>query len=173
MKSEGSFFPQVLISKLKEIGISMLMPRMLALIAVQRQTAASRSTSPWSTVQQGVSGGLPTTPPIAPLSNLAQTPSFRASLGQLFLEIIGFGLGFGIGLGWTQVLHPLARAKKRRLRKRKRTADEPISSDFTIWKLVETKCRRSSNLLIVLWSNNVHERFIEWNGLLGRCCYNW
>jgi hypothetical protein len=46
MKSEGSFFPQVLISKLKEIGISMLMPRMLALIAVQRQTAASRSTSP-------------------------------------------------------------------------------------------------------------------------------
>jgi hypothetical protein len=71
------------------------------------------------------------------------------------------------------VLHPLARAKKRRLRKRKRTADEPISSDFTIWKLVETKCRRSSNLLIVLWSNNVHERFIEWNGLLGRCCYNW
>jgi hypothetical protein len=49
------------------------------------------------------------------------------------------------------VLHPLARAKKRRLRKRKRTADEPISSDFTIWKLVETKCRRSSNLLIVLW----------------------
>jgi hypothetical protein len=36
MKSEGSFFPQVLISKLKEIGISMLMPRMLALIAVQR-----------------------------------------------------------------------------------------------------------------------------------------
>lgn len=97
MKSEGSFFPQVLISKLKEMGILMLIPRMLALMAVQRHTAASRSRSPCSTEQQGKSGGFPTTAPTVPSSTLAHMPSFRASLGHL-LEV-GFGLGFGIGLG--------------------------------------------------------------------------
>nr|POF09597.1 hypothetical protein CFP56_54665 [Quercus suber] len=52
-------------------------------MAVQRQTAASRSTSPESSEQHGVSGGDPMTVPTAPLSTLAQTPSFSASLGQL------------------------------------------------------------------------------------------
>ena len=100
MKSDGSFFPQVLISKLNEMGISMLMPRMLALMAVQRHTAASRLTNPDSTQQQGVSGGFPTSPPIVPFSNLAQTPNFRASLGQLVLVgERGVNLGFGFGLG--------------------------------------------------------------------------
>ncbi|WRX18417.1 hypothetical protein QQP08_010904 [Theobroma cacao] len=99
MKSEGSCFPQVLMSRLNEMGMLMLMPRTLALMAVQRHTAASRSTSPDSTEQQGVSGGFPTTPPIVPFSNLAQTPSFRASLGQLFVGGEGVGLGFGFGLG--------------------------------------------------------------------------
>lgn len=92
MKSEGSFFPQVLMSKLREIGILMLMPRILALMAVQRQTAASRSSSPPKMEQQGVSGGFPMIAPTTdPSSNLAHTPNFRASLGQLFAEEVGFG----------------------------------------------------------------------------------
>ncbi|CAA6674325.1 unnamed protein product [Spirodela intermedia] len=36
-----------------------LMPRMLALMAVQRHTAASRSTSPLTREQQGSLGGFP------------------------------------------------------------------------------------------------------------------
>lgn len=79
-----------------------LMPRMLALMAVQRHSAASRSTSPWIREQHGASGGVPTTAPTVPLSNLAQTPSFRASLGQLCVAVgvlLGLGLGFGLGLG--------------------------------------------------------------------------
>lgn len=86
-------------SKLSEMGMLRLMPRMLALMAVQRQTAASRSTSPASSEQHGVSGGDPMTVPTAPLSTLAQTPSFSASLGQLCGTVVGLGLGFGFGLG--------------------------------------------------------------------------
>lgn len=126
MKSEGSCLPQVLMSKLKEIGISMLIPRTLALMAVQRQTAASRSTSPCRTEQQGVSGGFPMTVPTAPSSILAQTPSFRASLGQLCFVGLLIGLGFGIGLGGKQVLQPLTYAKNMRLRDRKRAAEKDL-----------------------------------------------
>ena len=46
--------------------------------------------------QQGKFGGAPTTAPTDPLSNLAHTPSFRASLGHFPLEGVGFGIG---GLG--------------------------------------------------------------------------
>lgn len=67
---------------------------MLALIAVQRQTAASRSAKPWMRLQQGVFGGVPTTRCTKPLSKLAHTPSFRVSLGQVGLDVGGFGLGF-------------------------------------------------------------------------------
>lgn len=84
---------QVLMSKVSEIGMFRLIPRILALMAVQRQTAASRSTRPSSREQQGVpSGGEPiTVPSKAPWSTLAHTPSFRASLGQLIF--IGFVFG--------------------------------------------------------------------------------
>lgn len=91
------------------MGILRLMPRMLALMAVQRQRATSRSRSPSSTEQHGWSGGDPTTAPIGPLSILAQTPSFNASLGQLLAVELGFGkenglgLGFGFGIGCVQV----------------------------------------------------------------------
>lgn len=123
MKSDGSFFPQVLISKLSEMGILMLIPSILALIAVQRHTAASRSRSPCRTEQHGWSGGFPISAPIDPLSNFVQTPSFRASLGQLLVDGVGFGLGFGSGLGWPQVLQPLTSVKKRMLTERKRAVD--------------------------------------------------
>lgn len=100
MKSEGRFFPQVLMSRLSEMGMSRLIPRMLAFSAVQRHTAASRSRSPPRTEQQGASGGFPMTVPILPFSNFAHTPSFSASLGQLpFFAGLGFGFGFGFGHG--------------------------------------------------------------------------
>ncbi|KAK9148101.1 hypothetical protein Scep_006858 [Stephania cephalantha] len=38
--------PQVLMSKVREMGMSRIIPRIFAFIAVQRQTAASRSTRP-------------------------------------------------------------------------------------------------------------------------------
>lgn len=76
MKPEGRFFPQVFISKLNEIGMLILFPRMFAF--VQRQTAASISKSPPNTEQQGVFGGFPITVPTVPFSNLAHTPNFRA-----------------------------------------------------------------------------------------------
>lgn len=99
-KPGGNFFAQPSRSKLKEIGMLRLIPRMLALMAVQRHTATSRSTSPSRIAQQGVSGGLPTTAPTAPFSNLAHTPNFRVSLGQLFVAAEpALGIGFVIGLG--------------------------------------------------------------------------
>ncbi|KAL5714300.1 hypothetical protein ACHQM5_016281 [Ranunculus cassubicifolius] len=64
------------------------MPRILALIAVHRQTAASRSTKPSMRLQQGVLAGVPTTRCTRSFNKLAQTPSFRVSLGQ---EALGFG----------------------------------------------------------------------------------
>ncbi|KAG5592955.1 hypothetical protein H5410_043469 [Solanum commersonii] len=80
----------------------MLIPRILAFNAVQRQIAASRSKSPPSTVQQCGSGGVPMTAPTGPLSTLAHTPSFRASLGQCPLD----GLGFGFGNWWIGTTSP-------------------------------------------------------------------
>ncbi|CAA6666808.1 unnamed protein product [Spirodela intermedia] len=57
------------------------MPRMLALMAVQRHTAASRSTSPLMREQQGYLGGFPIFT-FSRWSKSAQTPSFRVSFGQ-------------------------------------------------------------------------------------------
>nr|DAD18548.1 TPA_asm: hypothetical protein HUJ06_020011 [Nelumbo nucifera] len=71
------------------------MPKMLALMAVQRQTAASRSARPSMRVQQGYFGGVPMTRCTKSFNRLAQTPSFSVSLGQLGYTG-GFG-GFGVG----------------------------------------------------------------------------
>lgn len=71
---------------------------MLALIAVQRQTAASRSASPSMRLQQGVFGGVPTTRCNKSFSKLAHTPSLSVSFGQV--AAAGDGLGvFGGGGG--------------------------------------------------------------------------
>lgn len=103
-------------SKLSEIGMLRLIPRMLALKAVQRPIAASRSTSPPRMEQHGVSGTFPITVPMPPFSNLAHTPNFRATLGQL--PLVGVGVGFWIWIrfviGGDGVFHPLTRGKKRR-----------------------------------------------------------
>ncbi|GJW37323.1 hybrid signal transduction histidine kinase M [Tanacetum coccineum] len=77
------------------------MPKILALMAVQRQTAASRSARPPRRVQHGVFGGVPTTRWTRSLSKLAHTPNLRVSFGQVAFggcEGVG-GLGFGDGGG--------------------------------------------------------------------------
>ncbi|QCD81273.1 hypothetical protein DEO72_LG2g1598 [Vigna unguiculata] len=58
------------------------MPKMLALRAVQRQTAASRSARPWMSSQHGVFGGFPSCTPIKPNTS-AHTPNLRVSAGQV------------------------------------------------------------------------------------------
>jgi len=74
-------------------------------MAVQRQSAASKSAKSLIKAQQSLEGGVPTITCTSP-KTLAQTPSFRMSLGQ---EPFGdgdgvggggqlaFGLGFGMG----------------------------------------------------------------------------
>lgn len=90
---------QTLRSKLSEIGISRLIPKILALSAVQRQTAASKSTRFPRRLQHGFTGGVPSVTFNKPLSTLAQTPNFKASLGHLVCELgDGLGVGFGFGL---------------------------------------------------------------------------
>ncbi|KAD4384625.1 hypothetical protein R6Q59_011234 [Mikania micrantha] len=116
MKSFGRSLPQVLTSKLSEIGILILIPRTLAFKAVQRHAATSRSRRPPRAEQQGWSGGFPMTVPTEPLSNLAHTPNFRASLGQLPLGVVFSGTG---RVGVWQVKHACVATKKRRLVARK------------------------------------------------------
>ena len=109
---------------------------MFALMAVQRQIAASRLARPWMRLQHGFFGGEPTTTLTNP-SKSAHTPNFRVSLGQVALGLglgvglgFGFGFGLGLGLGVGQVPHAVTRAKKRRLSERKKVSDaellEPI-----------------------------------------------
>ncbi|MBA0831184.1 hypothetical protein Goarm_015666 [Gossypium armourianum] len=95
-KPVGTFLEQTLRSKLREIGMLRLMPKMLALIAVQRQAAASRSTRPLRREQHGITGGEPTVT-LTKLSTLAHTPNLRASLGHL-PRADGVGVGVGLGL---------------------------------------------------------------------------
>jgi hypothetical protein len=70
------------------MGTLRLMPKTLALMAVQRQTAASTPASPWMRLQQDAFGRAPTTRCNKSFNRLAHTPSLRASLGQA-----GAGLG--------------------------------------------------------------------------------
>uniref|UniRef100_A0A0E0F0T9 Uncharacterized protein n=1 Tax=Oryza meridionalis TaxID=40149 RepID=A0A0E0F0T9_9ORYZ len=67
--------------RLRSTGRLRLMPSTLALTAVQRQTAASRSAIPCSSEQHSL-GSAPILTPTSPLSTLAHTLSFRASMGQ-------------------------------------------------------------------------------------------
>lgn len=102
------------------------MPRILALRAVQRHTAASRSTRFSISGQHGSLGGFPIFS-LRRSSTLAHTPSFRVSTGHLPFDA-GPGLGLGCGgfgfggAGYQQPPQALAKVKKRRLRPRKRAA---------------------------------------------------
>ncbi|KAL5728181.1 hypothetical protein ACHQM5_001294 [Ranunculus cassubicifolius] len=104
---------------------------MLALRAVQRHTAASRSARPWIRVQQGATGGEPTITLTNP-STFAHTPSLSVSLGQTPFEGLGVGVGFGCGFGCgfgigptgvVQVLQALTKVKKRMLSDKNRASD--------------------------------------------------
>ena len=122
----GTFFEQTLRSKLREIGILRLIPKMLALMAVQRQTAASRSKRPWMREQQGCTGGVPMVTLSKPPSRLAHTPNLRASLGHLPPPLDGEGVGFGFGLGEEHEPQALTREKKRMLSAKKRASDADL-----------------------------------------------
>ncbi|TVT96716.1 hypothetical protein EJB05_58073, partial [Eragrostis curvula] len=78
----GTVLPQWLMMRLRSRGRLRMMPRILPLMAVQRQTAASRSASPSSNGQHGSVGGTATLALIKP-STLAHTPSFSASREHL------------------------------------------------------------------------------------------
>ncbi|KAL3818205.1 hypothetical protein ACJIZ3_004110 [Penstemon smallii] len=91
ISSQNKMFSSTKLSKVSESGTSRLMPKILALRAVQRQMAASRSAKPSMRVQHGVLGGVPMLILRRPLSKSAHTPSFRVSLGHDLL--LGFGLG--------------------------------------------------------------------------------
>ncbi|WVZ18158.1 hypothetical protein V8G54_005480 [Vigna mungo] len=86
-------------------------------MAVQRQSAASKSAKSLITAQQSLVGGIPTIMFTSP-KTLPQTPSFRVSIGQeaggggVGVGGVGgqplgegggltFGLGFGVGGGLT------------------------------------------------------------------------
>ncbi|KAF5943507.1 hypothetical protein HYC85_017584 [Camellia sinensis] len=62
--------------------MSKLIPSTLALIAVQRQTATSKSTKPASTAQHWLEGGEPMTRLTTPPRRSTQAPSFNVSIGQ-------------------------------------------------------------------------------------------
>ena len=79
------------------IGTFKLIPRTLALIAVQRQTAASKSAKPWINAQHLLEAGDPTTILTSPKTS-AQTPSFNVSLGHFCLVEGGGVLALGGGL---------------------------------------------------------------------------
>lgn len=75
-----------------------LIPSTLALMAVQRQSAASKSANPESRAQHLLEAGVPTTTFTSPRMS-AQTPSFNVSLGQEAgggHAFAGGGEGFGL-----------------------------------------------------------------------------
>ncbi|KAK8478573.1 hypothetical protein V6N13_070473 [Hibiscus sabdariffa] len=114
-----------------------LRPKTLALSAVQRQAAASRSTRPWRSEQHGITGDEPTTT-LTKLSTFAHTPNLRASLGHLPRADgvgvgVGFGFGFGFGLVEGQELQALPREKKRMLSAKKRAMEADLLDAILIF----------------------------------------
>ncbi|KAI4376886.1 hypothetical protein MLD38_014594 [Melastoma candidum] len=81
-KPGGTVFWQALTMALNDTGMSRLIPSMLALMAVHRQSATSRSTSPSSNAQHGLVGGVPMTTLTSPRTS-AHVASFRVSMGAL------------------------------------------------------------------------------------------
>lgn len=112
--------PHTLTNKLSEIGTLRLIPRILALMAVQRQTTASKSTKPSSNAQHLLDSGVPTTTFTKP-STSAQTPSFSVSLGQE-----GYVVG-GVTIG-VHVLHALETVTVKMRKKMKVHATELLAA---------------------------------------------
>lgn len=86
-KPFGAVFPQLLSSKLSERAASMLVPNTLALMAVQRQTAASTSARFSIREQHELfddNNGLPTTTCTKSFNKLAHTFNFSVFFGHLW-----------------------------------------------------------------------------------------
>lgn len=73
----------------------MLMLRSLALMVVQRQMAASKSTSPWSTGQHVALALLPIPMCTRPPRTSTHAPSFKVSMGHVSCALGGDGDGGG------------------------------------------------------------------------------
>ena len=95
MKPGGTVFWQALTRTLRAIGMLRLMPSTLALMAVQRHSAASRSASPSSSGQHFSVGGFPITRFTAP-SKSTHAPSLSVSLGHAAAGEGGFTAGAGL-----------------------------------------------------------------------------
>lgn len=79
----GRVPPQALRAKLRWMGVLVVMPRMLSLSALQKQSAISRSSRPKRTEQQGLIAGAPRFK-LMRLRIFAQVESLSWSLGQVF-----------------------------------------------------------------------------------------
>ncbi|XBI41185.1 hypothetical protein VPH35_125676 [Triticum aestivum] len=96
VKSEGHFLPHWLRRRTRSMGTLSWMPRMLALMAVQRHTAASRSASPPRSGQHCSFAGTPILS-FTRFSTSAHTPSFSVLIGQLPPPVDGTTGGGRIG----------------------------------------------------------------------------
>ena len=139
VKSAGQVLPHWLRRSTRSTGTLSLMPRTLALMAVQRQTAASRSASPLSRGQQSSLAGTPRLS-FSRFSTLAHAFSFSVLIEQGPLPppvVGGVGTGMtgggmaigGVGTGMAGVLpqydpQPCAAAMRTRFRARKRATLE-------------------------------------------------
>ncbi|CAI9771542.1 unnamed protein product [Fraxinus pennsylvanica] len=101
-------------------------------MAVQRQTAASRSARPWTREQHGVCGGVPTTTFTKPFNKLAHTPNFRVSSGYILFDG-GWGLWpwppLGVAGGGGHGTDVELTIVKKRILKRRRSAFEATTLD--------------------------------------------
>lgn len=97
---------------LKAIGMFKLIPSTLALMAVHKHRATSKSTKPSSKAQHGLDGGVPTTTLTTPPSRSAHTPSFNVSCGQ---AAVG-GIAGVTGVHVLQALETVARRRRERMK---------------------------------------------------------
>eukprot|EP00268_Persea_americana_P021354 TRINITY_DN212_c0_g1_i4.p1 TRINITY_DN212_c0_g1~~TRINITY_DN212_c0_g1_i4.p1 ORF type:complete len:133 (+),score=25.26 TRINITY_DN212_c0_g1_i4:513-911(+) len=82
----------------RAMGMMRLMLRTLALMVVHKQTAASKSTSPWSTGQHVSLALLPIPMCTRPPNKSTHAPSLRVSMGHVSWPVGGGG-GHGFSLG--------------------------------------------------------------------------
>ncbi|KAM0926294.1 hypothetical protein ACQ4PT_003418 [Festuca glaucescens] len=97
VKSAGQVLPHWLRRRTRSTGTFRLMPRTLALMAVQRQTAALRSASPDSSGQHCSVDGTPRLS-LSRFSTLAHTPSFSVSIEQVPPPPVDGVGGAGVGI---------------------------------------------------------------------------
>ncbi|KAM0926290.1 hypothetical protein ACQ4PT_003414 [Festuca glaucescens] len=124
VKLSGQVLRHWLRRRVKSTGTLSLMPRISALMAVQRQTEASRLASPDSSGQHSSFSGTGRLS-LSRFSTLAHTFSFRVSIEQVDgVGTTGGGGGGGVGVGQYGAQACAAAAWRARFRARKRTSLE-------------------------------------------------